>query len=303
MALANINSAYAGEHAGQYLSQALKSAQSLDYMTTLEGIKYKRTLTTVDSSSLIQAANCSFSDNSTVTLAERVLTVKRLEINTDVCKTSLVEDFMAAQMRAGAHNDNLSDDFAAFMVSYLGNKIADHIEGNIWTGSGSGGNFSGFTASSVGTLLASNDSTVVQVDKTAAFTSATIEANLKKVVDNIPTAVYSKPDTYVYLNVNSYRAYLEAQASNSTAFISNMGDDFRPMYNGIKLAVCPGMADDTLVAAQSSNLFYGTDLMSDMSELKIMDMSEVTGDDVVRFIAKFGAGVQHGIGADVVLLD
>ena len=39
------------------------------------------------------------------------------------------------------------------------------------------------------------------------------------------------------------------------------------VFEGVKIAVCPGMADDELVAAQKSNLFFGTDLVSDATRI------------------------------------
>ena len=54
MANLQITSNFVGDHAGQYISAALKSANSLDYLTVLENIKFKRNISTVTSSSLIQ---------------------------------------------------------------------------------------------------------------------------------------------------------------------------------------------------------------------------------------------------------
>ncbi len=38
----SITSNYSGDHAGQYIAAALKSASSLEYLTVLENIKFKR---------------------------------------------------------------------------------------------------------------------------------------------------------------------------------------------------------------------------------------------------------------------
>ena len=37
----DITSNYSGEHAGQYIAAALKSADSLNYLTILENVKFK----------------------------------------------------------------------------------------------------------------------------------------------------------------------------------------------------------------------------------------------------------------------
>ena len=54
----SITSNYAGEHAGQYIAAALKSADSLEYLTVLENIKFKRNITKVADSGLITNAEC-----------------------------------------------------------------------------------------------------------------------------------------------------------------------------------------------------------------------------------------------------
>jgi hypothetical protein len=56
-----------------------------------------------------------------------------------------------------------------------------------------------------------------------------------------------------------------------------------------------------MVAAQSSNLFFGTGLGNERNECRVLDMSDLDGSDNIRVILRFFAGVQFGIGADVVL--
>ena len=57
----DITTAYAGESAGVYIAAALKSAKSLEYMTTHENVKYKRTLQVMThSSSLVKNSSCDF---------------------------------------------------------------------------------------------------------------------------------------------------------------------------------------------------------------------------------------------------
>jgi hypothetical protein len=61
------------------------------------------------------------------------------------------------------------------------------------------------------------------------------------------------------------------------------------------------MTNDTIVAAQKSNLYFGTDLISDTtSSIKLMDMSQLDGSNNMRLVARFSGGVQTAIGGDVV---
>tara|TARA_A100001201_G_scaffold2475_1_gene6218 strand:- start:4736 stop:5641 length:906 start_codon:yes stop_codon:yes gene_type:complete len=295
----SITSNYAGEHAGQYIAAALKSSKSMEFLTVLENVKFKRNITKVATSGLIVDATCDFTDAGTLTLTERVLNPKELQINVDLCKKDLLADWQAAQMRAGASNNGMSADFTAFVISHLADTIADHVETNIWDGNSSNaGQFDGIN------LNLNGDGTSVEVDAQGgagtAFTNSNIDENLAKVTENIPSAVYTKEDLYIYMSVKSYRLYLENQAAQGYERLYNMGDGFKPMYNGINIAVLPGMVDNGLIAAQTSNLFFGTDLISDHAEIRMLDMSALDGSDNVRVVVRFTGGTQHAQGGDIV---
>ena len=128
---------------------------------------------------MILDATCDFSDAGTVTLTERVLNPKELQINVDLCKKDLLADWQAGQMSGGAHNRGMSSDFTAFLFSHLSAAIADHIEDRIWTGNdGDPGSFTGFmTVGGVGTVDA--DAAVVEVTNTAGAGAAYTVANME----------------------------------------------------------------------------------------------------------------------------
>ena len=56
-----------------------------------------------------------------------------------------------------------------------------------------------------------------------------------------------------------------------------------------------------MVAAEKSNLFFGTGLMNDQNEVKVIDMADIDGSQNVRVVMRYTAGVQYGIGSDIVL--
>jgi len=55
-----------------------------------------------------------------------------------------------------------------------------------------------------------------------------------------------------------------------------------------------------MIAAEKSNLFFGTGLLNDTNEVKVIDMSDIDGSQNVRIIMRFTAGVQYGIVSDIV---
>ena len=294
----DITSNYSGEHAGQYIAAALKSATSLEYLNVLENVKFKRNITKVAGASLVANASCDFTDAGTLTLTERVLNPKELQINVDLCKKDLLADWQAAQMRAGAHNRDMSNDFTAFVMSYLSGTIADAVEGSIWSGAeATGGQFEGFLTATTGYFA--TDGTVGTDSATAAYTADNVIANLQSLVAAVPAQVYTKEDLYIYMNAKTYRFYISAISALSAFPFNHMGQ-YSPEFEGVKIAVCQGLPDNQMVAAQKSNLFFGTDLISDHSEIRMLDMSDLDGSDNIRVVAKFTGGCQHGIGADIV---
>ena len=72
-------------------------------------------------------------------------------------------------------------------------------------------------------------------------------------------------------------------------------------FDGVKLFVANGLNDNTAMAAQKSNLFFGCGLLSDTQEVKLIDMSPIDGSKNVRVVMRYTAGVQYGIGSDIVL--
>ena len=82
---------YAGKAAGFYISAALRQANSMDYLTMIENIKYKSNIQKMAASNMISDASCDFTEGaSSLALTEAVLTPKNLQINTDLCKKELL---------------------------------------------------------------------------------------------------------------------------------------------------------------------------------------------------------------------
>ena len=300
----SITTTYAGEFAGKYISAALLSADTLEGggITIKPNVKYKEVLKTMSLDAIVKDATCDFSDTSTLTLAEKVLTPEEFQVNLELCKSDFVSDWEAISMGYSAF-DELPSNFSDFLIGHVAAKVAQKMEQNIWNGTNAtAGEFDGITK-----LLAA-DSDVVDVVGTT-ITAANVIAELGKVVDAIPAAVYGKEDLYLYVSQSVARAYVRALGgfgasglgangvNNAGTTWFNGGD---LAFDGVKLFVCSGMPDNDIVAAQKSNLFFGTGLMSDHNEVKLLDMADLDGSQNVRVVMRFTAGVQIGIGADIV---
>ncbi|MDB2690393.1 hypothetical protein N9Z17_04260 [Planktomarina temperata] len=300
----SITTTYAGEFAGKYISAALLSADTIEGggITVKPNVKYKEVMKTLSTNALVKDAACDFADQSTVTLAEKVLTPEEFQVNLELCKKDFHSDWEAVQMGYSAY-DSLPPSFADFLIGHIAAKVAQKTEENIWQGAtATAGEFDGFTA-----LLAA-DGDVIDVVGTTV-TAANVIDELGKVVDAIPTSVYGKEDLYIYVSQSIARAYvralggfgasgLGANGVNNAGTTWYNGGDLA--FDGVKLFVCSGMPDNDMVAAQKSNLFFGTGLLSDHNEVKLIDMADLDGSQNVRVVMRFTAGVQIGIGADIV---
>ena len=296
---------YAGKAAGFYISAALHQANSMEFLTMIENIKYKSNIQKMAASNMISDASCDFTEGaSSLALTEAVLTPKNLQINTDLCKSTLLDSWEAAQMRAGAGAPPPAS-FDDYVISYLGEVIANGTETSIWAGNdATAGEFTGFVHGGVGRLV--TDATVIDVANDGgagnAYTATNIIANLQACTAAIPTTVYTKDDLYIYMNPKSYRLYISAISTLGYVNAYSMNGDYDAVFEGIKLAVCNGMSEDVLVAAERSNLFFGTDLLSDQTRISMLDMANLDGSDNIRVVARYSGGTQVGIGADVVLV-
>jgi len=295
-----VASNFAGKAAGFYISAALKSSNSLDYLTMIENIKFKSNIQALNQTvNSVVDATCDFTAAGTLALTEKVLEPKNLQVNMDICKETLLSSWEALQMRAGAGAPPPAS-FDDYVISYMGEIIAEATEESVWKGTAVAGKFNGFVGAVTGLLLPGVDATVVQAAGTAAaFSAANIIENLQTAVAAIPTAVLGKEDLHIYINQKSYRYYISAISTLGYVNAYNMNGDYLPVFEGIKIAVCNGMIDNEVVVAEKSNLFFGTDLISDPS-IKLMDMAALDGSDNMRLVARYSAGVQTGVGADIV---
>jgi hypothetical protein len=292
---------YAGKAAGFYVSAALNQANSLEFLTMIENIKYKSNIQKMAGSSLVADATCDYTDAGTLALTENVLTPKNLQINVDLCKATLLDSWEALQMRAGAGAPPPVS-FDDYVISYMGEIIANGVEGSVWSGTGAtGGQFEGFLTATTGIFAV--DGTVNTSTASGAYTAANIIANLQTLTADMATdisAVLRKDDLHIYMSPKTYALYVSAVSTLGYVNAYNMNGDYAPVFEGYKIAVCNGMANDQLVAAEKSNLFFGTDLLSDATRISLMDMSALDGSDNMRLVARYSGGVQLGIGADIV---
>ena len=182
------------------------------------------------------------------------------------------------------------------------------MENQIWTGNGSGGNLTGFT-----TTYAASASSLMGG---AAVTGTTVDASnvvteIGKVVDHIAAnkaSLLDKEDLHIYVSNSIFQAYvrslggfgangLGAAGYEGKGNNQDLGENL--LFDGLKIFRASGLPANDMVAAQKSNLFFGCGIEGDMSEIKLIDTGDTLGDQNVRFVARFKAGIQTGFLGEV----
>ena len=201
----SITTTYAGEKAAGYISAALLSANTIENggITVKPNVKFKQVIKRLSTTDLIADGSCDFAATDTVTLDEKILQPEEFQVNLNLCKSDFRDDWDAISMGYSAF-DNLPPSFQEFLIAEIIAKIAEKNEKNIWMGAtATAGEFDGLVA------LATADSSVNDVVGTT-ITSANVVAEMGKVVDAMPSALYGKADVKLYVAQNVYKAYVRA---------------------------------------------------------------------------------------------
>ena len=281
------------------------------YVTIHPNVKYKEVIQRIDVANVVNDASCDFVTSGSVALSEAVLTPKELQVNLQLCKQQFVQSWEALQLGYSAF-DTIPKSFNDYLISYVGGVVAQATEISIWQGvAATNGQFGGFQPALSASISAGAAGHVLsaRADGTGAIISGSITATnvlatLNSVVATIPNTVYGKEDLLLYVPTNVGKAYQQALAGGAVGANGwnnqmNVGD--KPFnFNGIEIVLCPGMSDSKIVAAQKSNMFFGTGLLSDYNEVKVLDMSDIDGSQNFRIIMRYTAGTQVGILSDVV---
>ena len=299
----NVTTTYAGEFALPYIQAALLNPSTIRNggVTVKPNVKFKQVLKKVAMSDLIKDGSCDFTPTGTITLTENILQPEEFQVNFTLCKQDFRDDWEAIAMGLSAH-DNLPPNLADFIIAKTAAEVATANETIIWQGAtGTAGEYDGFT-----TRFAA-DASVIDVTGTTV-NAGNVITELGKVVDAIPAAIYGKEDLFIYVPQNVYRAYVRALGGFGASGLGANGFEGRGnnqvlgdlAFDGVKLFLAEGLPSNEMVAAQSSNLFFGTSLMSDWNEVKVLDMADLDGSQNVRFVMRYTANVNYAYGSEVV---
>ena len=302
----SVTSSYSGEFKKDIISAAVLSASTLDQglVEVKPNVKGKRVVKNLALGSLLSTATCDFTDNSSVTLTERILEVKQMQVNLTICKAEFQDDWLAIEQGDSSHPD-MPKTFVDYLLADVAANVASELETLIWQAEATDGgtdDFDGFLK------LMADDANVIDVAATA-IDADNVNVELGKIVDAIPTQILAKEDLYLYVAPGIYQKHIRSLGGFGAAGLgangyNNQGSNqtFGALvFEGVKMVSVQGLPAGTALAARKSNLFFGTSLMADFNETKVLDMADLDGSMNVRIIMRMGAGVQFGIGSEIVL--
>jgi hypothetical protein len=302
----SITTSYSGDFAGKYIAAALLSAPTLDKggITVMPNVKYKQVIKRVATDGIVKNATCDFDPTSTITLTEKVLQPESFQVNLQLCKSDFRSDWDAIQMGYSAF-DTLPKSFSDYLIAYAAEKVAAGMESTIWQGvNATAGEFAGImTQLTTDAALPSG-----QEVAGTTVTASNVIAELGKIVDACPAALYGKEDLTLYVSNNIYRAYVRALGGFAASGVGANGYDNKGTnqvidalyFDGVKVFMANGLASNTALLAQKSNLYFATGLLSDLNEVSVIDMSPIDGSQNCRVVMRFTADAKYGFASDVV---
>ena len=302
----SITTTYAGEFKKKMIAAALLEANTIANggIEVKAGIKYKEVIKKLAVNDILKNATCDFDPTSTVTLTEKILQPEEFQVNLQLCKKDYHSDWLSIEQGLSAF-DVLPKTFQDFLMAHVIAKVALKNEQNIWQGvTANAGEFDGFV-----TLL-TTDATLPAANEVAGttVTAANVVAELGKIVDAIPAALYGNENLHIYIPQNIYRAYVRSLGGFGAGGLGSAGFNSQGnnqafgdlMFDGVKLFVANGLPSNKAIATLKDNLYFGTGLLNDTNEVKIIDMADIDGSQNVRIVMRMTAGVQYGYAEDIV---
>ena len=289
---------YAGTFSGNYISGVFLNANSIaeNIVTFKPNIAGKQVVRKGVVAGTLAASTCGWNPTGSVTLTERVIDPVKMEIKMDLCTNDFLKDWETINMGYG-NSQIVAKNITDFVAAQMGAQISQDIENAIWS-SGSTLGVSGFTAE----FLADTD--VVKLTGTT-ITKANVIDELEKVA--ILGLNIKNTDKHVLIvSRNVFQAYLLALGGYASNVGANgyKGEGTNQMFSNLvyanyKIMVANGLGSNKIVLADPANLWVGSGLLSDFTDVKIVDMSAVA-EDTIRFKASFTFDVQYGIGSEII---
>lgn len=305
-ALAN----YTKTNETQLLTKALFGAKSISLFTPQIGVKSSQQVNTMDTDAVFQADSCGWSASGTTTFSGRTLTVAAIKVQEALCPKDLNTKYLQLTLPRGSKDDSIP--FEQKYAEYKSGLIAEQLETAVWQGNTLSANpalsrFDGLIK------IIDAASGVIEANVSGFMTGAPYSASGGITVNNVipimqgvyramPVELLGKADATVFVGMNTFRTYQMA-LTNANLFHYNADSsvsNFEIVIPGtnLKVVAVNGLnGTNRIFAAQTSNIFFGTDLLGEEDNYEIFYAKEAME---VRYHVAFKAGVQIAFPEEIV---
>jgi len=274
----------------EFYSRAYLTADVADTYRALPGIKSKTKLGNVTFGSILKASTCNF-EAPTDTLNAIDIETCSFSAMAQICQFDLEQSFVTLQMTQGSNGDFSVPSFMNYYWGEMAKQIEEDIELIRWQGD----------TASVNPLLALCDGYLVKLkaDKLnlaytndGAIDSTNVIDAFKAVLNGLPATVKSKKtDLRFRVSSNVASAYELAAASGNTLTYVTL--PLGLTFLGIKVVICEGMPDNTIVASLKDDLVYAFDAEGDSKALKAVNLTDSVAEPYIRTRANVKAGFYY----------
>ena len=232
--------------------------------------------------------SCGFNAQGDTVLSQRDIAVNPVKVQESYCPNDLEQYYTQKMMNAGSYNEDIP-----FEVLFAEEKVArmqSLIENLIWQGDVAGA----APLNLADGLLKVIDAEASVVDAGGlSFTPAAIIDSMDDMVELIPEDVVDADDLKLFVGYEVFRTYAKALRDANLYHYPSTNDgtqDFRMFIPGtnVEMIAVKGLnGTGRAILAEASNLYYGTDLMSDYEDFKLWYSED---NQEVRFHSRFKVG-------------
>jgi len=303
MAFNIVTNTYSGEASVEFYSAALAQSGTIKggHVTIIPNVKSKIALRKADVGAILQADGCDFTASGDIVIDERMLEVTPMKLNMEVCVPDLEATWSSRMMSAGSDAGIPASENAMFL-DLMGKSVGNQLERLFWAGDIAG-------AAPINLMdgllkIAGADVATAKVPAPIAITPANVLAELARGYDLIPEGILYSSDLRLYVSTAVFRAYTEAMNAIGGSDVYNIQKGFTQVfYRGIEVLPAQGMGTGVsrYMYAEKTNITFGTDLVNDIEDIKVLDMNNITGANTVRFVSRMKAGVNYGVSSEIVI--
>lgn len=271
----------------EFYTRAYVSDNVADNFRLLPGIKYKTKIANNEFARALYASKCKFEDIAQSDLDAIDIDVASVSALAEICQFDAEQAFFSEMIRPGSNHAEFTPEM--FMTHYwnsLASKVEEEIAIMRWQGdtalpttgaTGYLGEVDGYEKK----LLAGVADDVIGIAG-SGITKANVIDEMAKVYEALPSQLAHKVDSLrFYVSANVAASYLQAVAENNTVLYTTMNPQLT-WLGRIQIVIQEGMSDNTMVLTRKENLIYAFDALADGSDLKALNLTDVTAEPLLR---------------------